>query len=122
MADKEISTVEQYIAQFPPQRQAVMNQIREVIRRVAPEAQERIRWGMPTYWQGENLVHFAAAKQHIGFYPSPEAIEHFAPQLSGYKSTKGAVQFPDAQPMPYDLIEEITRWRVKAAQQKKGGV
>lgn len=111
-AAKKQLTVEEYIATVAPERQAILAKIRQVICAAAPAAEERTSWGMPTYWQGENLVHFADAKKHVGFYPSPDAIVAFAPQLSPYKQSKGAVQFPYAQDMPYELIAEITRWRV----------
>lgn len=115
---KKIQSVEQYIAQFPPERQKLLHRVRQVIREAAPQAQERIRWEMPTYWQGENLLHFASGKSHIGFYPAPQAIVHFADRLAAYKTSKGAVQFPVAKPIPYDLIAEITRWRVAEATKK----
>lgn len=109
----KIATVDAYIAQFPPERREIMAQIRQTIRENAPEAEERIRWEMPTYWQRENLVHFANGKHHIGFYPGPDAIIAFADKLADYKTSKGAVQLPLAKPIPYDLIAEITRWRVE---------
>lgn len=111
-APSAVATVDDYIAQFPQDRQEILRRIRQVIRENAPKAEERMRWEMPTYWQGENLVHFANGKQHIGFYPGPEAIVFFADRLAGYKTSKGAIQLPLAEPMPYDLIATITRWRV----------
>lgn len=113
MEANKIETIDQYIAQFPTDRQEIMQRIRQIIRAAAPQAEERIRWEMPTYWQKENLVHFANGKNHIGFYPAPEAIEYFADKLTEYKTSKGAIQFPVAKPIPYELIEEITRWRVQ---------
>ncbi len=111
----DITTVDEYIAQFPPERQALLVRMRSLIRAAAPEAQERISWAMPTYWQGQNLVHFASGKNHIGFYPAPEAIEHFAQALKEYKTSKGAVQFPCHKPLPEELVTEMTRWRVERA-------
>ena len=119
MANTIISTIDEYIAQFPAQRQELMQKIRQVIRESAPGAQERIRWAMPTYWQDENLVHFANGKLHIGLYPGADAMVEFAEALQGYKCGKGSIQFPVKDPIPYALIEQITRWRV-AQVQKKG--
>lgn len=112
------ATVDDYIAGVEPERQEILRKIRQAIQKAAPSAEERTSWGMPTYWQGENLVHFSNAKHHVGFHPSPEAIVAFKDKLAGYQTSKGTVQFPYAQPMPYHLIEEITRWRVKQAQSK----
>ena len=109
------ATVDEYIAGVAPERRELLENIRRVIREAAPQAEERISWGMPTYWQGENLVHFADAKSHVGFYPSPGAIIAFRDRLEAYKMSKGAVQFPYAKPLPYDLIGEITRWRADEA-------
>lgn len=113
----EVDTVDAYIAAAPADVRPILLQVRATIRAAAPQATERISWQMPTYTQGENLVHFAAQKQHLGFYPSPEGLDAFAPRLAGYKRTKGGVQFPYSQPIPYDLIAEITRWRVKQVTQ-----
>lgn len=120
VASKNPVSVEAYIAGAPPERQPVLRKIRQVIRAAAPGAEERTSWGMPTYWQGENLVHFSDAKHHVGFHPSPEAIIAFKGRLAGYKHSKGTIQFPYAQPIPYGLIEEITRWRVAQVAAKGG--
>lgn len=119
-ASKNPATVDDYIAGFSQERQAVLSKIRQVVRKAAPDAEERKSWGMPTYWQRENLVHFSDAKHHVGFHPSPEAIVAFEDKLAGYNRSKGTVQFPYAEPIPYGLIEEITRWRVKRVQAKYG--
>ncbi|MDT2763068.1 DUF1801 domain-containing protein [Enterococcus asini] len=102
----------------PLERQGILRKVQQVIRQAAPDALEKISYGMPTFWQGKNLVHFANFKNHLSFYPTPPAIEHFAQELAGFKTSKGAVQFPYAKEIPYDLIEEITRWQV--ARQIKG--
>lgn len=116
MAEKTtFATIDEYIAAQPEEIQPILREARRVIREAAPDCQERMSWQMPTFWQGENLVHFAAHKAHLGFYPSPEGLDAFADRIAGYKRTKGAVQFPYAQPIPYDLIGEITRYRVAAA-------
>lgn len=111
-------TVNDYIAALPPERQDILNRIRKIIKNAAPDAEERTSWGMPTYWQKENLVHFSDAKHHVGFYPGAEAMVFFADRFVNYKTSKGAVQFPYAKPIPYDLIEEITRWRVEQVRNK----
>lgn len=110
---KNPSSVDAYIAEFPPERQEILTKIRQTIREAAPEAEERTSWGMPTYWQGSNLVHFASAKEHVGFYPGPTAVAAFKDKLNDYNSSKGTIQFPYAKPIPYDLIAEITRWEVE---------
>ena len=109
-----IQSIEAYIASFPADIQNLLDQMRKTIATAAPEAKETINYGMPTYkYKGRNLVHFAAAKKHIGFYPTPSAIRHFADSLGGYKSSKGAVQFPLDKPLPLDLVAEMTRFRVE---------
>jgi len=113
-----VNDVDAYIKSFPEDVQQRLNAIREVIRQEAPQASERICMRMPTYdLNGKWLVHFAAFKKHIGFYPQPEGIAAFKERLAGYKTSKGAVQFPLDKPLPLDLIREIVRFR--AAQQSK---
>lgn len=104
--------IDEYIASFPLEVQEILQQIRSLIRRAAPEAREAIKYQIPTYVLNGNLVHFAAYKNHIGFYPTPSGIEHFKDELSAYKSAKGSVQFPIAEPVPLHLIEKIVRYRV----------
>ncbi|RBQ23005.1 hypothetical protein ALNOE001_12810 [Candidatus Methanobinarius endosymbioticus] len=84
-----------------------------MIKESAPKSEERIRYGMPTLYQKENLVHFAANKKHIRFYPSPSGVENFKKELADYKTSKGAIQFPYTKTIPYDLIKKITQFRVK---------
>lgn len=115
---EDVAAVEAYLNAQPLERQTILRKVQQVIRQAAPDALEKISHGMPTFWQGKNLVHFANFKNHLGFYPTPPAIEHFAQELAGFKTSKGAVQFPYAKEIPYDLIEEITRWQV--ARQIKG--
>jgi uncharacterized protein YdhG (YjbR/CyaY superfamily) len=115
-AEKQVhTTVDGYIAQFPDDVREILHAIRNTIRQAAPNAKEKISWQMPTYWQNENLVHFAAAKNHVGFYPGESGVRAFSDRLAGYKTTKGTIQFPISQPIPYDLIAEITRFRVAEA-------
>ena len=106
-------TVDEYIAGFPTDIQDVLQKIRKTIHEAAPEATEKISYQMPTFFLKGNLVHFAAFKEHIGFYPVPTGIEKFKKELSVYKQGKGSVQFPLDQPMPYELITKIVKFRVK---------
>lgn len=104
--------VDQYISNFPVHIQEKLNAIRNAIREAAPEAIEKISYQMPTFYLNGNLVHFAGMKNHLGFYPTPSGIEAFSEQLSMYKSSKGAVQFPYDKEIPYELIKEVVRFRV----------
>jgi uncharacterized protein YdhG (YjbR/CyaY superfamily) len=106
-------TIDEYIAGFPANVQDVLQKIRKTIHEAAPDAQEKISYQMPTFFLKGNLVHFAAFKEHIGFYPVPTGIDKFKKELSVYKQGKGSVQFPLDQPMPYDLITKIVKFRVK---------
>ena len=106
-------TIDEYIAGFPADVQDVLQKIRKTIHEAAPEATEKISYQMPTFFLKGNLVHFAAFKEHIGFYPVPTGIEKFKKELSIYKQGKGSVQFPLDQPMPYELITKIVKFRVK---------
>jgi uncharacterized protein YdhG (YjbR/CyaY superfamily) len=106
------TSVDEYILNYPPEVQERLNMFRKVIREAAPEAQEKISWQMPTYVLYGNLVHFAAFKNHIGFYPAPTGIEAFKEELSQYKGAKGSVQFSLSKPMPYELIRRIVEYRV----------
>ena len=105
-------SIDEYIATFPPDIQALLESVRATIKAAAPDATERISYQMPTFWLNGNLVHFAALKNHIGFYPTPSGIEAFQAETSMYKSTKGALQFPLDQPLPLDLIRRIVEFRV----------
>jgi uncharacterized protein YdhG (YjbR/CyaY superfamily) len=106
-------TIDEYIASFPHDVQQILQQIRQTIRAAAPDAQEAISYQMPTFKLHGNLVHFAAHQKHIGFYPDPSGIEAFKDELVPYASSKGAVQFPLDQPIPYDLIGRISAFRAK---------
>ena len=105
------TTIDEYIALYPPEIQHILNAMRETIRRAAPEAGEKIGYGIPTFTLHGNLVHFAAFKDHVSFFPDPRGIEQFREELAGYKLSKGTIQFPLDQPIPYDLIYRITRFR-----------
>jgi uncharacterized protein YdhG (YjbR/CyaY superfamily) len=118
-----INTIDEYISQFSPEVQKILLEVRDVIKKAAPEATERISWQMPTFYLDGNLVHFAAHKNHLGFYPGAEAVEVFKNEIAEYKSSKGAIQFPYSKPMPFGLITKITKYRVienkKWAEEKK---
>jgi uncharacterized protein YdhG (YjbR/CyaY superfamily) len=105
--------VDRYIQQFPVQVQEQLQQMRQIIAANAPGATECINYGMPTFKLNGNLVHFAANKNHIGFYPAPDAIMAFKSQLADYKTSKGAIQFKLNKPLPIYLIGQITAFRVK---------
>ncbi len=109
-----MKTVDQYISSFPKDVQAILRKIRTTVKKAAPGAKEGISYQMPTYkLNGKNLVHFAAWKHHIGFYPTPSGTKQFKKELSLYKAAKGSVQFPFTQPIPYTLIRKIVEFRVK---------
>ena len=107
------TTIDEYIAIYPEEVQKILEEIRKVIKASAPDAEETIKYRMPTFTLKGNLVHFAAFKQHIGFYPTPSGIEKFKIELSAYEGAKGSVQFPLNQPIPFDLISKIVAFRVK---------
>lgn len=111
-------SINEYISQFPLEIQEILVKLRQVIKEAAPQAEEKISWQMPTFVLHGNLVHFAAHKNHIGFYPSPSGIENFKNELSEYKASKGAIQFPIKKPMPYELISKIVKFRVAENMQK----
>src|SRR5687767_6083277 len=114
------STIDEYFADFPPETQEILQQIRATIHNAAPEAEEAISYAIPTFKLNGNLVHFAAFKNHIGFYPPPTGIAEFDAALSGYKQGKGSVQFPIGAPMPLGLITKIVQYRREEALKKKG--
>ncbi len=114
-----MKTIDEYISTFPSDVQSILQKIRQTIQKVAPDAVELISYQMPTFkLNGKNLVHFAAWKNHIGFYATPSGNEAFQKDLSVYKGAKGSVQFPIDRPIPYDLIEKIVLFRVKDGMQK----
>lgn len=107
------SNIDGYIASFPREVQKILEELRTTIRNAAPEAEETISYGIPTFTLNGNLVHFAAYKNHIGFYPSPGGIEAFKKELSVYEGAKGSVQFPIEEPLPLSLVTKIVKFRVK---------
>lgn len=114
-------SIEEYISSYPPEIRERLIALRRFIRELVPDASEKIAYGIPTFTLHGNLVHYAAYRSHIGFYPGSEAIEVFKNELSSYKTSKGTVQFPLDQQLPYDLIERIVRYRVEKSRIKKKG-
>jgi uncharacterized protein YdhG (YjbR/CyaY superfamily) len=112
--------IDDYIKQFDPSIQKILAEIRYTIQKSAPGAQETIRYGIPTFQVNDkNLVHFAAFKSHVGFYPTPSGIEAYKEELSKYKGAKGSVQFPINEPIPYKLISDITKYRFQQVSASK---
>lgn len=112
-------TIDEYIRAFPGQTQKKLVELRDLIRKQAPEALEKISYQVPTFFLNGNLVHFAAHTRHIGFYPTPSGIDAFKSRLSKYKSAKGSVQFPVDEPLPVELIRDIVAFRVEENRKKK---
>ena len=113
MIPNNAKNIDEYVADFPKEIQTMLEQIRETIRKLAPKAEEAIKYAIPTFvLNGKNLVHFAAFKNHIGFYPTPTGIESFKKELSKYKQGKGSVQFPLDEPMPLALITKIVKFNM----------
>lgn len=111
---KQYKTIDEYIETFTKDVQSILEKTRETIRKAAPGAVEAISYQIPTFKLiDKNLVHFAAFKNHIGFYPTPSGIEAFKKELSQYKGANGSVQFPLNRPIPYDLLEKIVIFRSK---------
>lgn len=110
---QKFQTIDEYIKTFPKDIQKILESVRQAIKNTAPEADETINYQIPTFKLNGNLVHFAAFKNHIGFYPGSKAIEIFQKELVKYKSSKGAIQFPIDKPMPLRLITKVVDYRVK---------
>ncbi len=112
------ASIDEYIANFPAEVQKKLEDLRAVIKAAAPEAQEKIGYQMPTFTLKGNLVHFAAYKNHIGFYPTPSGIQAYREELSVYEGAKGSIRFPIDQPLPFELISKIVKFRVTENLQK----
>jgi uncharacterized protein YdhG (YjbR/CyaY superfamily) len=110
---KAPQSIDEYIAGFPPDLQEILEKIRLTIRQAAPKAEEAIKYQIPTFTLNGNLVHFAAFKKHIGFYPTPTGTEKFKKELAAYESAKGSIKFPLDRPIPFGLISKIVKFRVK---------
>lgn len=106
----KIETTDQYISEQDENARPYLNEVRRILRTAIPDAQEKISWSMPTYWKGKNILHFAAAKKHLGLYPGGEATMVFADRLAGYDVSKGTIRLPYERPLPEDLIRDIARW------------
>ena len=121
MANKaKFATMDAYIASFPKEVQGILEQIRQTIRKAAPGAVEAISYQIPTFkLNGNNLVHFAAWKEHIGFYETPSGNAALNKELARYKVAKGSIQFPLDEPIPYGVVAKIAQFRVKETQLKK---
>lgn len=110
----EYKNIDDYISSFPKETQEILQQIRKTIIEAVPEGEEAIRYSMPTLrLNNKNIVHFAAFKNHFGFYPAPSGIEEFKKELEPYIAGKGTIQFPKGKPIPYDLIKKVTVFRAK---------
>jgi uncharacterized protein YdhG (YjbR/CyaY superfamily) len=120
VSDKtKTKVIDNYISDFPEHTQKLLQQLRAIIQKAAPQAEETINYGIPTFTLSGNLVHFAGYKNHIGFYPAPSAIKAFSKELSVYKGAKGSVQFPLDKTIPSALISRIVKFRVKENLEKE---
>jgi uncharacterized protein YdhG (YjbR/CyaY superfamily) len=122
---KTVKNIDEYIAQFPPEIQEGLAELRKLVKTEAPEASEKISYGIPTFYLNGNLVHFAAFKDHYGFFPSPSGIDKFEKELAPYRSGKGTLRFPLDKPLPRKIIKKVIQFRLdennkKAAQKKTG--
>jgi len=116
----QFTSIDEYIASFPPDVQEKLRGIRTVIHRAVPDAEEAIRYGIPTFrLEGGNLVHFAAFRDHLSFFPTASGVEKFQKELSSFKLSKGTIQLPLNEPVPYDLVERIARFRAGETRKKK---
>lgn len=113
-----IRDIDQYILSVSPDMRERMETMRSIIRKAAPKATEAIKYGMPTFVYHGNVVHFAACKNHVGFYPAPSGIVNFAKELKGYTCSKGAIQIPLDKPLPAKLITAIVRFRMKENEER----
>ena len=112
------NTIDEYILSFPPEIQNRLTEVRKTIQEAAPEATEAIKYAIPTFVLNGNLVHFAAFKNHIGFYPVPSGLSAFQEELSLYKQGKGSVQFPHGTALPLTLIKKIVLFKAEEVRAK----
>ncbi|MCL2655609.1 MAG: DUF1801 domain-containing protein [Coriobacteriia bacterium] len=121
MSDETPRSIDEYISAQPEEVQPLLMKVRATIRGAAPDAVEKIAWGMPTFWQGANLIHFAAFKNHLGIYPGAVSqLTPFKDRLAALATTKGAIQFPYDNPIDYDLIADITCYRKSILTKEEG--
>jgi len=118
-ASTKFKTVDEYISAFPPSTQKILKDVRKIIHEAVPQAEDVISYNMPAIKLKSILVYYAAYERHIGFYPTASPIDVFKDQLSDYKFSKGAIQFPIDKPMPFDLITRIVKFRMKEVQEKE---
>lgn len=123
MTEGKIQTIEEYISGYPPEIQEKMQALRKAINEAAPDSKEKISWGMPTFYLNGNLVHFAAHKNHIGFYPGLSGVEAFQEEGKEFIGTKSTFRFPYDKPIPLDLVMRVVQFRVaesiRDAEEKK---
>ena len=112
MQSNKYNSIDEYIANCPKEVQKKLKELRATIKASAPKATEKISYQMPTFYLKGNLVHFAALKNHIGFYPTPSGVQAFIKETAKYASTKGAIQFPLDEPLPLKLVSKIVKFRV----------
>lgn len=114
-----ISTIDEYISQYPPEIQEKLKQMRSVIKNTIPDSLEKISWNMPTFFIDKgSIVYFGAFKNHIGFFPTPSGVEKFKDELIDYKTSKGTIQFPYSKPIPETLVAKITKFRYLEVENK----
>ena len=119
-AKKQFKTIDQYIKTFPVNVQRILERIRQTIQKAAPEAVETISYQMPTFnLDGQYLIYFSAWKNHIGVYPIPSGDEAFKKKVTPYIGAKSTIRFPITEPIPYDLVKQIVKFRIRENQQKK---
>ena len=111
-ASDKVTTIDEFIKAYPKDIQTILQKIRQTIRHAAPDATEKIGYGIPTFTFHGNLVHFSAYPAHVGFYPGPAAIAAFQDDLRAYDTSKGTIRFPLDKAIPYSLIEQITKYNV----------
>jgi uncharacterized protein YdhG (YjbR/CyaY superfamily) len=116
---KVVSSIDEYISGYPKDIQVVLEKMRETIKKAAPQAEEVIRYGIPTFRLNGNLVHFGGFKTHIGFYPTPSGIEAFKKELAPYEGGKGTIKFPLDKPIPFNLVSKIVKFRVQENKAKQ---
>jgi len=112
-SNNTFNDIEEYILRYPEDIQKILQQISAAIKKAAPKSVEVISYGMPAFKMNKVLVYFAVGKNHIGFYPTPNPIKVFSKELEGYKTSKGAIQFPLNKKIPLSLISKITKFRVR---------
>lgn len=107
-----MNEIDEYLSRFPQEIREKLEQIRQLVKKLSPDAKETIKYGIPTFILGKNLVHFAGYKNHIGFYPTPSAIKLFSKDIERYRVTKGTIQFPHDKALPLKLIEKMVLFRI----------